>query len=154
MRVDVMAMTIRASQLTRAPFGSGLFCGLIAVAIASSCTADVQASCGDYLHVAHRSQTNQPHANEPGTLGSDTLPIANFPSERSPTGCRGPNCGRQAPAPMSPAPIPDSFGADKVLMESLADAMALPNASHYWLEMSEESPTGGHPFRLKRPPRS
>jgi hypothetical protein len=152
-------MTKRASHSIRIPAGSSLFCGLVGLAVASFFTANVRASCGDYLHVANRSQSDVTHSigsKMPGSgmQGSETLPSADFPSERSPTGCRGPNCRRQVPAPMPQAPVPDSFGADKVLIESLADAMALPNASQYWLDMTDESPMGGHPFRLKRPPRS
>jgi hypothetical protein len=152
-------MTQRTSHLVRFRVKSGLFCGLVAIALAATFTANVRASCGDYLHVGHRSQSDASHSvgsdmPGPGVHGNPTLPSAGFPNEKIPTGCRGPNCGRQLPAPMPPVPVPDSFGVDKVLLESLADAMTLSSACQHWLDQVHESPMGGHPFRLKRPPRS
>jgi hypothetical protein len=58
------------------------------------------------------------------------------------------------PVPVLPASQRATFGVDKALIQGMERFMVLPNACREWFEMAGQSPIGGYPLRVKRPPRS
>jgi hypothetical protein len=125
---------------------------VIAFAIGSFVTANADASCGDYLHVGgaglmgefSNSFPQDQHA-QPGTA-----PIS---QPMIPRPCQGPNCGRDVPLPIPPAPSPTSSGPEKFAAWNSLLHAAASNMVQV-LEQRDEFPSAGHPFGIKRPPRA
>jgi hypothetical protein len=112
----------------------------------------VEASCGDYLHVA----VSEPDVSG-GDVRDDLAARMQFESRGAPSSpsspCQGLRCERQRQVPAVPVPASNSvrlsdwaFCSEPIAAPSLAAAYAVTTF--------DESPTSGHPPGIKRPPRA
>ena len=121
---------------------------MIAFATGSFIAAHAEASCGDYLHVGGSGSMRE--FSESFPQDQNAKPIS---QPLIPRPCEGPNCGRDVPLPIPPAPIPTSSGPEKFAAWATlhqADASNLIQV----LEQRDEFPSAGYPFGVKRPPRA
>jgi len=129
------------------------FCWVvIALAICSFITANAEASCGDYLHVGDAGLMGEfsksISLDQDAATGTDPIPQPLIPRP-----CHGPNCGRNVPLPIPPAPIPPSSGSEKFAVgNSLLHAVA--SRLIQALDQFDEFPSAGYPIGVKRPPRA
>ena len=125
---------------------------MIAFAIGSFITAHAEASCGDYLHVGGAGLMGEfsNSVSQDQNAQPDTTPISQPLIPRS---CQGPNCGRDVPLPIPPAPIPTTSGPEKFAAWTTLLQADASNLIHI-LEQCDEFPSSGYPFGVKRPPRA
>ena len=115
-------------------------------ALTAAVAGELRASCGDYLHVSRPIGTElADHAIIPQPLSHNPVfPVAP---------CRGPNCGRQSPTPVPPAPFPMKHRTETdASTQRVADYPSLELKS--WFVDSDDDPLAGHRTGLLRPPRS
>ena len=121
--------------------------GLILLAVHCLWVSQLEASCGDYLHVGKSIETK---ASDIDVTARSPLKVpAPFPSR-----CHGANCQQQVPLPAPPLPNTNSSDWQKSAVQITDLENGISHSSQQKIDAHCQPPSTGFPYRLKRPPRA